>query len=128
MGHLRHLNLENCKKLRHCDGLEKLVKIETLNLGGCESKELPEVWDLTRLINLRIISIGGNLVVQRLVLGSPQLEQLEVMGCRDLRTVALPSNSGSWKFLNRLNEQRIEEPVESRQWTVECQFCRPELV
>lgn len=62
------------------------------------------------------------------VLGSPQLEQLEVMGCRDLRTVALPSNSGSWKFLNRLNEQRIEEPVESRQWTVECQFCRPELV
>lgn len=53
------------------------------------------------------------------VLGSPQLEHLEVMGCRTLKTVALSTDSGSWKFLNRLNKQRTGEPMESRQWTVE---------
>lgn len=63
LGYLRYLNLENCKKLCYCDGLEKLVKIEIFNFGGCESKELLEVWDLIRFINLCIISIGGNLVV-----------------------------------------------------------------
>ena len=54
------------------------------------------------------------------VLGSPQLEHLEVVGCKSLKTVALSTDSGSWKFLNHLNEHRIGEPVESRQWTVEC--------
>jgi hypothetical protein len=54
------------------------------------------------------------------VLSNPQFEQLEVMGCSKLRTVALPSDSGSWKFLSRLNEQRMADAVEFRQWTVDC--------
>jgi hypothetical protein len=63
---LKHLNLQNCRSLHHCYGFEKLVKMETLNLEGCKRMQSPEVWDLTQLVNLRCINIGGALVVQEL--------------------------------------------------------------
>ena len=62
---LRHLILENCTQLCHCDGLEKLVKVQTLNLRGSVRLQLP-VWDLNRLISLRSINIGSIQVVQKL--------------------------------------------------------------
>jgi hypothetical protein len=63
---LKHLILENCKRLRHCNGLETLDKLQTLNLRGCVIVQLPTVWGLRRLVNLHSINIGGILVVQRL--------------------------------------------------------------
>lgn len=55
------------------------------------------------------------------VLGSPHLEQLEVKGCGDLRTVTLSNNCGSWRFLNWLNERWMGNPVESPKWILDCQ-------
>ncbi|KAG0624136.1 hypothetical protein M758_3G226900 [Ceratodon purpureus] len=110
--HIKHLNLQNCKKLRYCFFLESKVNIESVNLEGCESMQLPEVWDLTELIRLRSINIGGLLVLRELVFNSPHLEELGVIGCKDLRTVVL--NEDSWICLNQLNKDYAGT---TREWT-----------